>query len=280
MFKAHYKNLNAINYSNQNTVFCICTVTLNKKKFLIFGGDRKESEIQIFSLSKNDDDLTMQRILKISVNETVRCLTVSTQLNSLFAGTDKSLLIFDLKAMAKSLNENQKNSIRPIKTIDIFQPFEINDFALNENEHLMYIADGSNAIKIYDLNENRIIHSLTGHFNYILQLKYFVHENSSVLVSGSLDGLLKFWDTKSKKNIFGIDSASGVVTDTPSFESEILALDIDNNGEYVAISSTNSTIQLYHTKTRVLVKANYLKNLITSLKFIDSNVLIPIFAIR
>ena len=49
-------------------------------------------------------------------------------------------------------------------------------------------------VKVWNIDESSPIHTLEGHFGYVIDLKWI--ENSDLVVSASFDGTLKIWNTK------------------------------------------------------------------------------------
>jgi WD40 repeat protein len=86
------------------------------------------------------------------------------------------------------------------------------------------LVSGSNdkTIKIWNLKDQTLVRTLTGHSQHIFALK--VLKNGD-LVSGSYDNTIKVWDIK-----------SGRVSKTISLDSAIYALEVLPNGDLVSVS--------------------------------------------
>jgi WD40 repeat protein len=101
-----------------------------------------------------------------------------------------------------------------------FHPVRNNVFASSSDD---------SKIGIWDLNKSQKANFLNGHTNKVRQILWFIDQcDRDILISGSWDGNIKFWD---------VENMSCIYTITEHY-SDVYGLDICHNHPYLLISSS------------------------------------------
>lgn len=106
-----------------------------------------------------------------------------------------------------------------------------------------FLATGAedHLIRIWDLNNNKILKILSGHKQDIYSLAYF--PNGNKLVSGSGDRTVKIWDINSGQCILTLTIEDGVTT-----------VSVSPDGKYIAAGSLDKTIRVWDAETGFLIE--------------------------
>ena len=87
---------------------------------------------------------------------------------------------------------------------------ETNSIDVNRKDGLLYGGSGDNNAYVYDLGTGQHVQTLSGHNDFIHCVKYMPTYN--LLATGSEDGVLKLWDTRSNKQVDSFEKIKGVVS--------------------------------------------------------------------
>jgi WD40 repeat protein len=143
-----------------------------------------------------------------------------------FFNDNKKIFVCCLDGVIRIYNETSKKSINELIS------HEKKVFAISFNSSKKdFFATSSDDFKIgiWDLNKSQKANFLCGHTNKVRQILWFREkEESNILISGSWDGNIKFWD---------IDSMSCIYTIFEHY-SDVYGLDICHDYPYLLISTS------------------------------------------
>ena len=112
-------------------------------------------------------------------------------------------------------------------------------FTISSDECFLAIADSNYSIKCYDIELKECVGLLKGHTDLITGIQY--SREGDLIISSSLDGTLRFWQTSTLNEIVCwpvfIDGERKGIT----------SFDITKNGETIITSGYNGTISVWNT---------------------------------
>lgn len=162
--------------------------------------------------------------------------------------------------------------------------YEVLSIDVNHDNDKFVSTGGDKTVFLWDVQEAKTIRRWTGH-NGRVNRGVFAGDGDSVVVSGSFDGTVKIWDTKSNnyKPIMSLDDAKDSITDIAISDSDIVSASVDGRirsydlrmgmcqvdvighpvtsltvskkGTEVLVSSLDSTIRLMDRTNGQLLKA-------------------------
>ncbi|KAF2203808.1 WD40 repeat-like protein [Delitschia confertaspora ATCC 74209] len=162
--------------------------------------------------------------------------------------------------------------------------YEVLSLDISTSNERFVSSGGDKTVFLWDVTTAQTIRRWTGHAGRINAVA-FGGDEESIVVSGSYDGKVKIWDTKSKdyKPIMTFDEAKDSISDIYVFDAEIVSgsvdgrvrsydvrmgkcyvdvigyavtsLDITKKGTEVLVSSLDSTVRLMDRENGQLLKA-------------------------
>ena len=110
----------------------------------------------------------------------------------------------------------------------------------NKNDNLLISGNIGGGIKLYDLNENKVIRNYGGHRCEITDIDFFNFNNGTTLiVSCSTDSNVKIWDTRSKTNILTFKGHTNTVN----------CIDFSPDGNWIVSADCIGHTKLWDIKT-------------------------------
>ncbi|KAH7135794.1 WD40-repeat-containing domain protein [Dendryphion nanum] len=106
--------------------------------------------------------------------------------------------------------------------------YEVLSIDVNLDNDKFVSTGGDKAVLLWDVQTAQTIRRFTGHAARVNR-GVFAGDGDSVIISGSYDGTVKIWDTKSGsyKPIMTLDDARDSITDLCIFDSEIVSGSVD-----------------------------------------------------
>ncbi|PSN74460.1 WD40 repeat-like protein [Corynespora cassiicola Philippines] len=162
--------------------------------------------------------------------------------------------------------------------------YEVLSIDVSHDNERFVSTGGDKAVYLVDVQSAQTIRRYEGHAGRVNR-GVFAGDSDSVLVSGSLDGHVMVWDTKSqnRKPIMKLTDAKDAISDVTVIESEIIAGSVDGRvrsydlrmgtcyvdvighpvtsltvtkkGDEILVSSLDSTVRLMDRKNGHLMKA-------------------------
>ncbi|KAF2734318.1 mitogen-activated protein kinase organizer 1 [Polyplosphaeria fusca] len=217
-------------------------------------------------------------------NGIVHCLTYSGRSSSyiLTGSSDRSIRLYNPdKALISSTA-----SVNPPGLVHKYtaHAYEVLSIAVAQSNDKFVSTGGDKTVFYWDVETTETVRRWTGHGGRI-NCCAFGGEDDSVVVSGSIDGSVKVWDTRSTnyKPIMTFNEAKDSVTDVHVFDAEIISgsvdgrvrsydlrtgmctvdvighsitsLGVSKKGTELLVNSTDSTVRLMDRNNGKLLKA-------------------------
>ncbi|XP_058794626.1 THO complex subunit 6 homolog [Phymastichus coffea] len=102
----------------------------------------------------------------------------------------------------KTATSSKCTKIKPSWTIQIpskkdsLEKPDVNCLVYSKENHLIYAGCGDNKIHIIKMDNGKVVHSFTGHTNFIHSIAFLGKQ----LASGGEDGSVRLWDLRTKEN--------------------------------------------------------------------------------
>lgn len=105
-----------------------------------------------------------------------------------------------------------------------------------------------NVIRIWDSHTGSLLHTLTGHSNFVSSITFNL--DGSILISGSLDGTIKLWNTRTFQELLSLNQASF----TPwKFDGQLLRMSLPKidsialhpNQQWIAASDLSENLSIW-----------------------------------
>jgi len=132
-------------------------------------------------------------------------------------------------------------------------PFEIpetNGLAVNKDDDSLIAACGDNNINIWDLSSGELKRTLKGHIDYVHAVNYL--ERSKQIISAGEDGLVKFWDERTKGELEQIEPNSLQMAARHSLGSWVSCLATDKMEDWL-ICGGASHLSIWHLQSKTAV---------------------------
>lgn len=106
--------------------------------------------------------------------------------------------------------------------------YEVLSIDVNQDNERLVSTGGDKTVFYWDVQTAQTIRRWTGHGGRVNR-GIFAGDGDSVVITGSYDGTVKIWDTKSNnyKPIMTLEEARDAVTDLCVFDAEIMAASVD-----------------------------------------------------
>ncbi|CAD5928349.1 WD40 repeat domain-containing protein [Planktothrix agardhii] len=118
----------------------------------------------------------------------VNAVTITPDNETIVSGSaDKTIKLWNLQTgkLCKTLKNEQELGI-------------VLSLKLDSTGKCLFCGSANNKITIWSLNNHTLVKTLEGHSNWVQSLTFIPDENS--LISGSRDGIVKYWKPKNKSN--------------------------------------------------------------------------------
>lgn len=142
--------------------------------------------------SKNSLSKPLQ-IFKISEDEKSKVQSLAFHANTLIVGTNAGSII-GFTWVKKRLTGKKAWEISPPNK-SLTDQCGIDSMWLNKKDGILYASSGDNKIHSIDLSNGQIIHSFTGHTDFI---HWMDGSGANLLYSASEDGSVRIWDRRQK----------------------------------------------------------------------------------
>lgn len=157
------------------------------------------------------------------------------------AGNDKGVVEWSLKTMAFQR---------------VLVPVQSSVYALHRFNNLLFIAQRSGLILVFDLQEEKVIATLQHHKKAVFDLKTIATKNE--LISTGEDGILAVWSL----NDFSLLYHFPVIGDT------VRTIALSNDEREIALGCKDGVIRIYHAEDFSPIKELHGHNLpVTSLQY-------------
>lgn len=158
----------------------------------------------------------------------IYALANSPEKNIFFsAGNDKGVVEWSLETMA---------------FVKILVPVQSSVYALHRFENLLFIAQRSGLILVFDLKEEKVISTLSHHQKGVFDIKTITYKNE--LISTGEDGILAVWSL----NDFSLLYHFPVIKDT------VRVIAISNDQKEIALGGKDGIIRIYHSEDYSLIR--------------------------
>ena len=118
--------------------------------------------------------------------------------------------------------------------------FNQNENNKKNNDNLLISGNIGGGIKLYDLNENKLIRNYSGHRCEITDIDFFNFNNETTLIiSCSTDSNVKIWDIRSKTNILTFKGHTNTVN----------CIDFSPDGNWIVSADCIGHTKLWDIKT-------------------------------
>lgn len=186
-------SLPVIHYKFNYIHFSITQICVIPEEHTYDLDDEQKAPVSVVASSKNSLSKPLQ-IFKISENGDLKVQSLSFYGNVLIVGTNGGTII-GFTWLKKRLTGKKSWEIQiPPGQLSSDQ-CDINSMWLNKKDGVLYAGCGDNNVYSFDLNNGQIIHSFTGHTDYIHWIDGTV---DNILYSASEDGSVRIWDRRSK----------------------------------------------------------------------------------
>uniref|UniRef100_A0A6B2LA26 IP5PC-F beta-propeller domain-containing protein n=1 Tax=Arcella intermedia TaxID=1963864 RepID=A0A6B2LA26_9EUKA len=112
---------------------------------------------------------------------------------------------------------------------------ETNGLAVDDQTNHVYSATGYKRAYCWDIEYKKVLRTFEGHVDYLHCIKF--NNANRNLVTGSEDGSVRIWDTRSTKSHTILDCNNGVVTQSFEARNEntnwVSCLDVDETGNWL-----------------------------------------------
>ncbi|KAJ5078310.1 tho complex subunit 6 [Anaeramoeba ignava] len=205
-------------------------------------------------------------IYTIPDNSKSKCLyclefgKTSSQEELLFIGGENGVSIWKWReksgeiSLSQNINplihlQTTKQSISTNESISEIP--EVNDIAYDSKNNILFGATGNNIIDVWDLETQKIIRNLENHKDYIHCIKYL--PNFDLLISGSDDGFVTFWDMRSNSPTMNLDISKGeIINDknytgfTKSNSAWVSCLDTDSSEKWLVCGTGLNCLMVWN----------------------------------
>ncbi|TDQ08511.1 WD40 repeat domain-containing protein [Pedobacter metabolipauper] len=143
------------------------------------------------------------------------------------AGNDKGVVQWSLKNMA---------------FVKVLVPVQSSVYALHRHENLLFIAQRSGLIQVFDLVEEKITATLSFHKKGVFDIKSIAYKNE--LISTGEDGNAAIWSLKDYSLLYSFP----VIADT------VRAIAVSNDEKEVALGCKDGVIRIYSSADYGLIR--------------------------
>lgn len=179
----------SINYTN----FSVTQICVIPEEHTYDLDDEQKVPVSVIASSKNSLSKPLQ-IFKISENFDLKVQSLSFYGNALIVGTNVGIII-GFTWLKKRLTGKKAWELQMPPGKLSSDQCDINSMWLNEKDGVLYAGCGDNNVYSIDLNNGQIVHTFTGHTDYIHWIDGTV---DNILYSASEDGSVRIWDRRSK----------------------------------------------------------------------------------
>ncbi|OMJ95401.1 hypothetical protein SteCoe_1156 [Stentor coeruleus] len=198
-------------------------ISHNNQILLSASGDKT---VSLWNLKTN----TQQGILQGHA-DWVHCVVATKNLDIIFSGSkDTTIRVWDLVTKA-------------CKGVLIGHKSWVNDLALIQNDRILLSGSGDLTIKAWNISILACQGTITGHTGYLQCIA--ISSNEQCLASGDTSGMIKLWNI--------IDNPQ-VNNFTLMHKKVVFGLSFTSDGGYLASSSGDFTVVIWHLQSRKPVK--------------------------
>ncbi|SBS88797.1 U3 small nucleolar RNA-associated protein 12, putative (UTP12) [Plasmodium malariae] len=127
--------------------------------------------------------------------------------NNILSGHDECVSVWNVNE-----KEIKKKLTVPFVAPYYFFSYHVTYICINEkNKNIIAVGYMNGSIRLFDIEENRIVSTFTGHTATICKLKF--NKDGNYLCSCSKDTNIIIWDVTNDKGIFKLEGHSNIVTD-------------------------------------------------------------------
>lgn len=132
-------------------------------------------------------------------------------------------------------------SLADLAFVRIIVPVQSSVYALHRNGHLLFIAQRSGLIMVFDLQQQKTLATLSHHQKAVFDLKTVAHKNE--LISTGEDGTVAIWSLKDYSLLYHF----------PVIENTLRVIAVSNSGEQIAIGAKDGVIRIYSSADYTLL---------------------------
>ncbi|EGC34256.1 hypothetical protein DICPUDRAFT_153569 [Dictyostelium purpureum] len=206
------------------------------KKTIITGSQSGHLSISSISLDQGKENQFTPKILAIGHENPITCLALGEFERKevvISAATDGSMAVWSIT-----------DGLCLLSTVSHFLSFSPTQMTILPNRKQVAVCGkGSNSIFIVDIHSLRIVSTITDHMDWVTSLFSCTmqQDNTSMLLSGSLDGIIRFWLLRAGDQdmpLQVIDSRSSIPNYT--LDDAPLSIKFSPNGKSLLVVSKNN----------------------------------------
>lgn len=186
--------------TGQDEVMCLF---VSREQSILTG--HEESMLLIWSIDVESKNTSLRESISLPLKGSVTCVSQFPHTNALALSVDRSILIYDYVIVDNVI------ATLSLKDQFCFNQEEINQIDIHPKGSFLCSCDDSGEVKVIDLDNKKILHTLTQFHDSICSTVKFSSKKPWELVSGGLDCTIGRWDFNRGRllaNVSTKDSAS------------------------------------------------------------------------